>query len=99
MNEWPRIPYVVRGLLRDPVLALTATAILALCIGASTTMFSIVDSILVRPLPYPDSVKIYWISERMKRDREGGVSADYYDLREKNRVFEDVAAFVPLTLN
>jgi predicted permease len=99
MSEWPRIPYVVRGLLRDPVLALTATAILALCIGASTTMFSIVDSILVRPLPYPDSTRIYWISERMKRDREGGVSADYYDLREKNRVFDDVAAFVPLTLN
>ncbi|MDQ2775546.1 MAG: permease prefix domain 1-containing protein, partial [Acidobacteriota bacterium] len=45
--------YAVRGLRRDSVLTLVALSTLAVCIGANTTVFSIVDSVMVRPLPYP----------------------------------------------
>ncbi|MCX6629332.1 MAG: hypothetical protein NTW28_17075 [Candidatus Solibacter sp.] len=55
----------VRGLERDPVLWVTATLTLALCIGANTTVFSLVNSILLRSLPFPDSDRIYYVSERM----------------------------------
>src|ERR1700675_912898 len=92
--------YALRGLGRDPVLAVAATATLALCIGANTTVFSLVNSILLRPLPYPGAERIHWVSERMGREHlETGVGADYYSLREQGRLFEEVAAFNPLTLN
>src|ERR1035438_5660453 len=83
-----------RALGRDPILWLTATLTLALCIGANTTVFSLVNSILLRPLPFPDSGRIYWVSERMgKSQAEVGLGADYYSLREARRVFAEVGAF------
>lgn len=91
--------YAMRGLRRDPMLALTAALTLAICIGANTTVFSIVNSILLRPLPYPGSERIYWVSEHLGRDPEIGAGPDYYSLREENRVFEDVAAYDQTTVN
>ena len=69
-----RLRHAARGLRRDPVLWLTATLTLALCIGANTTVFSLVNSILLRPLPFPDSDRIYWVNERMGRISNGGGS-------------------------
>ncbi len=90
----------VRGLRRDPILWLTATLTLALCIGANTTVFSLVNSILLRPLPFPESNRIYSVNERMGISQaEVGLGADYYSLREAHRVFAEVGAFDPLTLN
>ncbi len=92
--------YAVRGLRRDSVLTLVALLTLAVCIGANTTVFSIVDSVMVRPLPYPSPERLYWISERMGRNRaEAAIGADYYSIREQNRVFEDVAAYSTRTVN
>jgi hypothetical protein len=92
--------YAVRGLRRDPFLALTATLTLAVCIGANTAVFSVADSVLIRPLAYPNSDRIDWISERSgPRQEDIGVAPDYFYLRSENRIFEDVASFVPATLN
>jgi hypothetical protein len=93
------VRYAVRGLRRDPMLAVTAALTLAICIGANTTVFSIVNSILLRPLPYPGSERIYWVSERMGQGPDVVVGPDYYSVREENRIFEDVAAFDVLTVN
>jgi predicted permease len=82
------------------LLVLFATVTLAVCIGANTTIFSIADSILLRPLPYPESARIDWISERAGPAQEDiGTAPDYYRLRRENRVFEDVAGFNPMTVN
>ena len=90
----------MRAFRSNAVLAITATLTLAVCIAANTTVFSLVDSILLRPLPYPDSQRLYWIGERMGRDqREVAIASDYYSLRDKNRVFEHVAAYQSTTLN
>jgi len=92
--------YAVRGLGRNPLLALAATATLALCIGSNTTVFSLVNSILIRPLPYPGADRIYWISDRSGTNQlEVGAGPDYYIIRKQNRVFEDVAAYSPTTMN
>ncbi|MGH9722580.1 MAG: ABC transporter permease [Bryobacteraceae bacterium] len=90
----------VRALRRDPTLALVMTLTLVICIGANTTVFSLVNSIVIRPLPYPAADRIYWLSERMGREQmEVGIGADYYSLREQSRVFEDVAAYDTTTVN
>ena len=95
---WEDSRYAVRSLRRDPVLALAATLILTICIGANTTVFSIANSILIRPLPYPGSERIDWISERSgPAHQDIGAAPDYYRLREWNRVFEEVAVFDTIT--
>jgi putative ABC transport system permease protein len=91
--------YALRGLRREPMLALAAALTLAICIGANTTVFSIANSILLKPLPYPGAEQIYWVSQKMGQGPEVGLGPDYYSLREENQVFEDVAAHDELTLN
>ena len=92
--------YALRSLRSDPFLALAATLTLAVCIGANTTVFSVANSILIRPLPYPSSDRIDWISERSGPARQDvGAAPDYFSLSEQNRIFEDVAAFDPMTVN
>jgi hypothetical protein len=56
--------YAFRGFRRDPMLASVAPLTLASCIGANTTVFSLVNTIILRPLPYPNSDRLYWLSER-----------------------------------
>ncbi len=97
---WDDTRYTFRNLRRDPFLAFAATLTLAVCIGANTTVFSVANSILIRPLPYPGSERIDWISERSGPARQDvGAAPDYFALREQNRIFEDVAAFDPMIVN
>lgn len=92
--------HAFRGMRRDPLLAVTVALILAICIGANTTVFSLVNSILLRPLSFPDSQRLYALTERMGRDQmEVGLGPDYYSIREQNRAFEDAAAYDTTTLN
>jgi putative ABC transport system permease protein len=96
---WEDSRYAVRNLSRDPFLALAATLTLAVCIGANTTVFSVANSILVRPLPYPGSDRIDWISERSgPAQQDVGAAPDYFALRQQNLIFEDVAAYEPMTV-
>jgi putative ABC transport system permease protein len=85
---------------RQPTLLLAATGTLAIAIGANTTIFSLVNTVILRPLPYPDSNRIYWVSEHWGNLPAGlAVGSDYYSIRDENRVFEAVAAYNTFTLN
>jgi predicted permease len=93
------IRYAGRSARRDRFLTFAATLTLAASIGASTAVFSVADSILIRPLPYPRSERIDWISERSGPNREDiGAAPDYFAIRERNRIFEDVAAYSTVTV-
>ena len=97
---WEDSRFAIRNLRRDPFLALAATVTLAVCIGATTTVFSVANSILIRPLPYPASDRIDWISDRSgPAHQDIGAAPDYFALRGENRVFEDIGAFDPMTVN
>lgn len=89
-----------RALLREPSLAITSTLTLALAIGAAVTVFSVVYPILLRPLPYPASGELYWVSERFDRaPAELVIGSDYYTMREQSRLFTEIGAYDTTTTN
>ena len=59
--------YAIRLLLKAPVFAITAVATLALCIGANTAIYTVVDRVLLRPLPYPQPERLAMVVTRFSR--------------------------------
>jgi putative ABC transport system permease protein len=94
--------YALRMLATQPSLTLVALLTLALGIGANTAIFSAVDTLLLRPLPYtePDRLAMIW----EKRAAEGVLNnvvapADYLDWAKMNTTFESTAAYVSITID
>src|SRR5213075_1408706 len=89
------IKYGLRMLLKSPSVSIVATIALALGIGANTAIFSVVNAVLLRPLPYPNSDTLVSVFEK---DQTRGIRGSYsfpnfFDLRDQNHVFEHVAAY------
>ena len=84
----------VRGLLRRPGFAIIASLTIALGIGANTAIFSIVNAVLIRPLPYrePDRLVLVWGTQG-KTHQQGVVYADYLDWRARTHSFADLGVF------
>ena len=99
---WQDLKYGVRMLLRSPMLGIAVVGTLALGIGANTAIFSILNSVLLRPLPYaePDRLVQIWESNPGRGWPEFGVSyPNFRDWTERNRVFETMAACRGRSLN
>jgi putative ABC transport system permease protein len=93
---WQDIKYGLRTLLAKPGFTLIAVVTLALGIGATSTIFSFVNGILLRPLPYQDSERLVLIDETAvnRGVSSMGVSfPNFVDWREQNQVFTGVAAY------
>jgi predicted permease len=94
------LKHAVRLLVRQPGVTIVAVVTLSLGIGANAAIFSAVDAILLRPLPYdaPDRLVMVW----EKRQAEGVLdnlvaAADYMDWSRMHTVFDSMAAFTPTT--
>lgn len=93
--------YAVRGIRKSPGFAIVAILSLAIGIGANTTLFSIVNAVLLRPLPYPESDLLVWVGETranlpFSSSNPGAVSyRDFLDLRTQQTVFESIGAYQP----
>jgi predicted permease len=88
--------YNVRTLLKRPGFVITITLILALGIGANTTIFSVVNAVLMRPLPYaaPDRIVMIWETNQSQAVPRSIVSpANFLDWKEQSNVFDQLAAF------
>lgn len=83
--------YAGRQLRRNPGFALVAVITLALGIGASTAIFSVVDPILFEPLPYPQASRIMMIWDTYENSRSDVTFHTFRELSERNRSFEAVA--------
>lgn len=84
--------YAFRSLYKDPRFALTAILALALGIGANTALFSIVDAVLLRPLPYPHPEQLVTLRESKPNFATGSISfPNFLDWRKDNRTFASMA--------
>ncbi|HSD46076.1 MAG TPA: ABC transporter permease [Pyrinomonadaceae bacterium] len=94
--------YGVRSLLKRPGLTAVALITLALGIGVNTAIFSAVDAVLLRPLPYKDPASLVAVWEHtpvLGIVQNEFAPANYFDLRNQNQVFEDLGAFGQLSIN
>jgi len=85
-----------RQLWRSPGFSLLAVVTLGLGIGANTGMFSMLNSLLVKPLPYPDHTRLLRVYRVTAQNPKGNLSAaDFLELRRTPGGFGDVAAYTP----
>jgi putative ABC transport system permease protein len=97
--------YALRGLTKTPSYALTCILILALGIGANAAIFSIISSVVLRALPYPEPSRLVILWERFPTTsdplfaRIRVARRNYIEWKRQNTVFERVAAFRQLSLN
>src|SRR6201988_3237561 len=83
----------LRQLVKNPAFSAIAIITLALGIGANTATFSIVNAVLLRPLPYPDADRIMVLNESSGPGQDYSVALpDYFDWQRDNTVFEHLAA-------
>src|SRR5579864_7458768 len=88
--------FALRLLRKNPGFTAVAILALALGIGANTAIFTVVDALLLRPLPYPHAEQLVMTWEARTDERQNVVSPDdYFDWKAQNSVFEGIAAFVP----
>jgi predicted permease len=99
------VPYALRGLRRSPGFTIAAILTLALGTGATTAIFGIVSTILLRPLPYRDSDRLVQVAENMVREtsagprygrRMGMSQAEFLDWRARTDAFSHMAGVVNL---
>src|SRR5688572_31719509 len=100
---WQDLRYALRGLRRAPGFATAAILTLALGIGATTAIFSIVDAVILRPMAYDDPDRLYSVHEVIPAIAASTplvpVNARHYEeWRAAARSFEDIALIGPLDL-
>src|SRR5690348_3706783 len=85
--------FAFRQVMNNPAFSAIAILTLALGIGANTAIFSIVNAVLLRPLPYPDADRIMVLNESSGPGQNYAVALpDYFDWQKDNTVFEHLAA-------
>jgi putative ABC transport system permease protein len=91
---WRDVRFALRTLRRAPGFTLVAVATLALGIGANTAIFSVINALLLRPLPYPDSDRLVFLTEWSEQVPEMSFSvANLKDVRDQSTVFESIAGY------
>src|SRR3712207_3728969 len=90
------LKYALRMLLKTPAFTLIAILTLALGIGANSAIFSVVDTVLLRPLPFPDAGQLVmiWGNEKSEPDsRYTDSFPDFFDYRAQSQSFTHMAAY------
>src|ERR687884_182996 len=93
---WQDLRYATRMLFKSPTYTAVAILALALGIGANTAIFSVVNTLLLRPLPYMDPARLILVETGNRRagaeSFSGIAPADFWDMQEQTEVFEQFVA-------
>jgi len=87
------VRYGVRTLRKNPGFTCVAVLILALGIGANTAIFSVVNAVLLRPLPYRDPDRLVLISHYRANTGESSYGSDFLEWRDQAKSFEEIAGY------
>jgi predicted permease len=101
-NLWQDVRYGFRTLVKSPGFTMVALAALALGIGANTAIFSVVNAVLLRDLPYrqADQVMVVWEQNRARGGRNNVASlANFLDWQQQANSFQEMAAFYDANFN
>ena len=99
---WQDLRYAIRGLSKNPGFAFVAIAVLALGIGANSAIFSAVNGILFRPLPYAEPQRLVMIWGNLFKtglDEIGASAPEFKDYKEQSTVFEHLAGYTQAGFN
>ena len=92
-NVLQDVRYGIRAMLRSPAFSLVVILTFALGVGVNTAIFSVVDAVLIKPLPYPDADRLVWLREGNAKGQFSLTWGNFNYWRDGNHVFEDMAAF------
>jgi putative ABC transport system permease protein len=88
------IKYGLRTLLKNPGFAIVAAMTLALGIGANSAIFSLINGIILQPLPYAEPERLIWLWEKQPQlERAPFTAADFLDYQSQNQTFEEMSAY------
>jgi putative ABC transport system permease protein len=88
------LKYACRTLAKKPAFTIVAVLTLALGIGANTAIFSVINAVLLKPLPYPQADRLVYLSEASEQIPGMSIAmANFNDWRAQNSVFESMVAF------
>src|SRR5256886_1037940 len=99
---WQDLRYGARMLLKNPGFTTVAVIALALGIGANSAIFSVVNTVLLRPLPYKNPERLVMVWEENSKQgfpRDTPSPANFLDWRDQNQVFESMAAIAEASFN
>src|SRR5215467_8550673 len=98
---WQDLRYGARMLFKNPGFTLIAVLTLALGIGANITIFSVINAVLLHPLPYPEAERLVFLWTEVPKQNikeRASAYANFSEWRDQNKSFEDLAVFDPTSV-
>ncbi len=97
---WQDLRYGARMLVKNPGFTLVVILTLALGIGANTAIFSVINAVFLRGLPYRDADRLVTVWEKSQRREQNVINlGNFFDWKAQNTVFEDMATFADFRTN